>query len=192
MIKIGLTGNIGSGKTTVAKIFETLGVPIFYADIEARKFLSEKDVLDKLVNEFGNDILSDDNLDRGALAKIVFNDKAALETLNSIIHPRVRQSLMDWMSAKQDHKYVIQEAAILFESGFYIFFDKNIIVSCPEDVAIKRVMKRDGIGENDVRARIQNQWPEQKKIQLADYVILNDNTNLVIPQVLSIHKELSI
>ena len=99
---------------------------------------------------------------------------------------------MDWMSTKQDHKYVIQEAAILFESGFYNFFDKNIIVSCPEDVAIKRVMKRDGIGENDVRARIQNQWPEKKKIQLSDYVILNDNTNLVIPQVLSIHKELSI
>jgi len=192
MIKIGLTGNIGSGKTTVAKIFETLGVPVFYADIEARKFLLEKDVLDKLVNEFGNDILSDDNLDRGELAKIVFNDKAALETLNSIIHPRVRQSLMDWMSTKQDHKYVIQEAAILFESGFYNFFDKNIIVSCPEDVAIKRVMKRDGIGENDVRARIQNQWPEKKKIQLSDYVILNDNTNLVIPQILSIHKELSI
>jgi len=192
MIKIGLTGNIGSGKTTVAKIFEVIGVPVFYADIEARKFLSEKDVLDELVNEFGNNILSGDYLDRGELAKIVFNDKAALATLNSIIHPRVRQSLMDWISTKQDHKYVIQEAAILFESGFYNFFDKNIVISCPEDVAIERVMKRDGIDENAVRARIQNQWPEQKKIQLADFVIHNDNNELVIPQALSIHKELSL
>ena len=191
MIKVGLTGNIGSGKSTIAKIFETLGVPVFYADIEAKKILSENDVIDILVAEFGKNILLGNLIDRAALAKIVFNDKDALETLNSIIHPRVRQSLINWMETKRDHKYIIQEAAILFESGFYKFFDKNIFVSCPEQIAIERVMKRDHIGEKEVRARIQNQWLEKEKIQLADFIIHNDGANLVIPEILKIHKKLS-
>lgn len=191
MIKVGLTGNIGSGKSTVASVFETLGVPVFHADVEAKKILSGKEVIDLLVNEFGSSILSGSLIDRGALAKIVFKDKDALTTLNSIIHPRVRKSLISWMETKQDYKYIIQEAAILFESGFNKFFDKTIVVSCPEEIAIRRVIERDGVDENDVKARIQNQWSEQRKVELADFVINNDGTRLVIPEVIEIHKILN-
>lgn len=191
MIKVGLTGNIGSGKSTVASVFKSLGVPVFYADIEARKVLLDDKVIEILADSFGKSILEGEEVNRAKLAAVVFNDNKALETLNSIIHPKVRQALMNWMETKHDYKYIIQEAAILFESGFYQFFDKNIVVSCPEDVAVKRVMERDGVTKLDVISRIKNQWTEAEKIKLANYTILNDGNNLIIPQILSIHKKLS-
>lgn len=190
MIKVGLTGNIGSGKSTVAKVFETIGVPVFHADMEAKKFLSEPDVIDELSGLFGKEILNGQLINRKKLASIVFNDKKSLDTLNSIIHPRVRQALMDWIETKQDFRYIVQEAAILFESGFYKFFDKNIIVSCPEEIAVKRVMDRDGVSEKEVKARIHNQWPETDKISLADFIVKNDGNTMILPQILSIHESL--
>jgi len=190
MIKVGLTGNIGSGKSTIAMVFESFGVPVFHADDESKKFLSEPTVVEELANVFGHQILDGQSINRKKLASIVFNDRKELESLNSIIHPRVRQALMNWIESKQDCKYIVQEAAILFESGFYKFFDKNIVVSCPEEIAVKRVMDRDGASEKDIKARIQNQWLEKDKIPLADFIIVNDGNQMILPQILDIHKSL--
>jgi len=189
MIKVGLTGNMGSGKSTVAHIFEVLGAPVFHADAEAGKMLARPDVIDEVVSHFGKEILKDGAIDRKALAAIVFQDREALSHLNGIIHPRVRQKLLDWTGKQKDRPYVIQESAILFESGFHTFFDVNILVSCPEDIAVLRVIKRDGIGEEQVRERLKNQWPEERKKELADHIILNDGSTLIIPQVMALHRQ---
>jgi len=139
---------------------------------------------------FGRDIFTNDFVDRNKLAEIVFNNKESLDKLNSIIHPRVREDLARWLERRKDHPYVVQEAAILFESGFYKSFDKIVVVSCPEEIAIERVIKRDKLNESDIRSRIQNQWPESKKVSRADFIIHNDGATLVIPQVLKIHEQL--
>lgn len=190
MIKVGLTGNIGSGKSTVIQIFETLGVPVYHADLEAKKFL-KKDHVKRLINDrFGTDVFSGGQINRKKLAAIVFNDSEALNFLNAVIHPLVKEDLNSWMIRKKHHAYVIQEAAILFESGFYKDFDKVILISCPEDVAAKRVMKRDGVTVEEVLQRRANQWSQDKKIGLSDYIIDNSGNTLVLPQVLEIHKQL--
>jgi dephospho-CoA kinase len=192
MIKVGLTGNIGSGKSTVARIFEIIGVPVYQADKEAKKFLSKPEVKKELKKEFGQAIFSGIEIDRKKLAEIVFNTKKSLNFLNSIIHPLVRKDFEDWCSNYSEEPYIIQEAAILFESGFYKFFDKTIVVSCPKEIAVMRVMERDITTGREVKERIKNQWEQEKKINLADFIIINDNEQLVIPQVLQIHKELSL
>lgn len=191
MIKLGLTGNIGSGKSTVARIFEILGVPIYHADDEAKKLLQLPDVAEELLRIFGQEVFAGQNVDRKKLAAIVFHDKWSLNKLNSIIHPRVRQDFDQWIENQQGHAYIIQEAAILFESGFYKFFDRNIVVTCPAEMAIHRVMKRDQVPESVVRSRLQNQWAESKKVSLSHYVIDNSGSQLIIPQVLKIHEDIS-
>ncbi|MEZ5083225.1 MAG: dephospho-CoA kinase [Bacteroidales bacterium] len=189
MIKIGLTGNIGCGKSVVAKIFETLGVPVYHADLSARKFLDDNDIKNSLRSAFGDDIFDQDLINRNKLASIVFNDKSSLDYLNSLIHPKVKSDLNKWVQSKKEFPYIIQEAAILFESGFNREFDKVILVICPDDLAIQRVMKRDHISEAEVRRRQLNQWPQKQKITLSDYVINNDGNELLIPQVLTLHKQ---
>lgn len=191
MIKVGLTGNMGSGKSTVAEIFRVLGIPVYHADEEAKKFLGLKEVATELKQQFGEKVFDGNLIDKKKLAGLVFNDQKALEVLNSIIHPRVRKGLADWMTEHHRFPYVIQEAAILFESGFHAYFDRNILVACPENVAVGRVVQRDGVSEQEVRARLRNQWPEIKKRPLANYIIENDGSQLIIPQVLKIHLELS-
>lgn len=191
MIKVGLTGNIGSGKSTVARIFEILGVSVYFADQSARLMLDNKEVMPQLIETFGKKILTEDLVDRKKLAHIVFNDQQALKELNGIIHPRVRENFKLWMADRKNEPYVIQEAAILFESGFASFFDKVIFVSCPVNIAIQRVIDRDGVTEAEVRLRVQNQWAEEKKTDQSDFIINNDGSQLLIPQVLNIHKELS-
>lgn len=187
MIRVGLTGNIGTGKTMVSRIFETLGTPVYHADEEAKKFLTDKVVKDTLLNRFGDLIKTDNQIDRKKLATIVFKDKNSLEFLNSVIHPRVKADLKSWMSAHLSDPYIIQEAAILFESGFHTEFDKVILVVSPPEIAVKRVMERDGLPEQEIRKRIHHQWDQERKKELADFVIYNDETHLVIPQVLTIH-----
>lgn len=190
MIRVGLTGNIGTGKSTVAKIFELLGVPVYHADREAQKFYREDEVVQQMISEFGEEIYEGGVINRKKLASIVFKDKDKLQVLNGIIHPLVRQDLNMWFEKMSSHAYAIQEAAILFETGFYKSFDKNIMVYAPEQMAISRVMKRDGVGEQEVKDRMKNQWDSRKKISLADVVILNDESQLVIPQVLDFDKNM--
>lgn len=190
MIKVGLTGNIGSGKSLVARIFETLHVPIFSADIEGKKILDNPDIRDEIVNLFGQEVIEGTQLLRPKIAEIVFSDKLALEKLNQIIHPAVRKHFTNWAN-NQISPYVIYEAAILHESGHYKNMDKIILVKADENLRVKRVMQRDHVSEKQVRSRMQNQWPETDKEKLSDFVIENNGKSLVIPKVLSIHEQLS-
>lgn len=193
MKRIGLTGNIGTGKSTVARIFEVLGIPVYHADLKARTILDSEEVKLQLVQHFGATVLGlDHKVDRKALSSIVFADKTRLAALNKLIHPRVEEDFLQWCTQHQERDYIIQEAAILFESGFDRLFESTILVTAPPELCVTRVMARDGVTEEMVAGRIRNQWPQEKKQQLADYLIVNDDVRMVIPQVLAIHQELSI
>ncbi|MCF8235838.1 MAG: dephospho-CoA kinase [Bacteroidales bacterium] len=191
MKKVGLTGGMGSGKSTVAEIFKVFGVPVFFADDEGKKCLGQEDVKNKIVQEFGQNILDDkQDIDRKALAGIVFNDEKALKKLNNIIHPEVEKRFKTWLSKNQDEDYIIHEAAILFESGFYKMFDKIIAVSAPEEVRIKRLVKRDQSEAESLRRRMRFQLSEKERNSKSDFVIYNDGEQLIIPQTLRIHNTL--
>jgi len=190
MIRVALTGNIGTGKSTVCRIFESLGVPVYHADEEAKKFLSEKGVRETLIEKFGGKIKTGNEISRKKLAEKVFKDDQALEFLNSIIHPLVKNDLKGWIAKHQNHQYIIQEAAILFESGFDKEFDKIITVISPPGLAMQRVLARDKISVSDVKMRMDRQWDQERKRELSDFIIINDENHLVIPQVLLIHKTL--
>ncbi|MEI6059219.1 MAG: dephospho-CoA kinase [Bacteroidota bacterium] len=188
MKRIGLTGNIGTGKTTVARVFETLGVPVYHADKQARTFLDTSRVKEKLTTLFGRQVLdADQNVNRKALAAIVFNDKSKLDLLNGLIHPLVEQDFNIWCTLQQGNPYILHEAAILFESGFNRLFEANILVTAPIEVCIARVTARDGISEQLVMERMQNQWTQERKLEMADYIVLNDEQSMIIPQILHIH-----
>lgn len=191
MKKAGLTGNIGSGKSTVANIFSILGIPIYHADIEAKKFLFQKDVIDVLIDKFGDNIITNKQIDKKKLASIVFNDNNALIYLNNLIHPLVKEDFDNWCNLLVSNpEYIIQEAAILFESNFNQYFDKIILVTAPLSIRLERVSKRDQINKEEIIKRMNNQWDEEKKIKLSDYIIQNDNFHLLIPQVIEIHKKI--
>ncbi len=190
MKKIGLTGGIGSGKTMVAKIFETLGISVYYADDKA-KFLMNHDpeLKEKLISQFGEALYKNGELDRPFLASIVFNDPLKLEQLNSMIHPVTIRDAEQWMR-NQDAPYTIKEAAILFESGAAEHLDYVIGVSAPAHIRMKRVMDRDGLTAEEIRKRMEKQISESMKMKLCDFIILNDEAELVIPQVIELHKKL--
>ena len=191
MKRIGLTGNIGSGKSTVAQIFEILGVPVYHADIQAREILGSSNVVEQIKNLFGNKVItSQHQVDRKILASIVFNDKNKLETLNNLIHPLVEEDFSKWCNLYLESDYILHEAAVLFESGFDRLFDANILITAPEELCIARVMARDSITKEMVVHRIQNQWSEDKKQKLAQYEVINDENALVIAQVLAIHRQI--
>lgn len=190
MKKIGLTGGIGSGKTMVAKIFETLGIPVYYADSAAKHLMNNDPFLrDQLVSVFGEQVYTSDGLNRAYLASVVFNDKHRLEQLNALIHPVTIKDAEEWMK-KQKAPYVIKEAAILFETGSAEHLDHVIGVSAPSHVRIQRVMDRDGLTAADVKKRMDQQISESMKMKLCDYIIVNDEVELVIPQVLELHEKL--
>ena len=189
MLKVGLTGNLGSGKSVVAKIFSILTIPVYYADDVSKTFLSDKIVQEKIRRTFGPDVFSDTmEVDRKVLGKIVFSDPNALISLNAILHPLVREDFRNWCNSIQENPYVIQEAAIIYESGFKDDYDKIIHVSCPEEIAIARAMHRDNADHKDIVKRMRFQWKDEKKASISDYVILNDGSELVITQVLKIHE----
>ena len=190
MKRIGLTGNIGSGKTTVASCFEILGIAVFNADKQA-KLLMNKDVNLKqsLIAEFGKEVFLNNELNRKYLSKLAFNDDLVLKRLNALVHPVVQEAFEKW-SIQQSGAYVIKEAAILFESNTYQSLDAIICISCPEEIRLKRILKRDDLSEKDLRQRMSHQWAEEKKISLSDYVITNDDSSLVMPQILSVHSAL--
>ena len=192
MLKVGLTGNIGSGKSLVSEVFSIYGVPVYHADQESRKFLSDPVVKEKILSLFGEKVLSaSGEIDRGALATLVFSDEKALMTLNSILHPMVIDDFTHWCEAFSENLYIIQEAAIIFESGVAGIFDRIIHVSCPKEIAIERVMKRDGTDGNSVLQRMRFQMEDTEKVKHSDFVINNDGSEMIIPQVLSIHQQLS-
>jgi len=190
MIKIGITGGIGSGKTTVSKVFETLGIPVYYADTEAKKIIDTEEVKNAIVKLFGSNVLTPpNNINRKQLAELVFNDKTKLRQLNSLVHPAVAKHFEQW-AENQNTPYVLKEAAILFESGANKQVDKTIVVTAPLQLRIKRVCDRDKVGEQEVLNRINNQMNEDEKIKLSDFVIVNDEKELIIPQVIGIHKKI--
>jgi dephospho-CoA kinase len=194
MIKTGITGGIGSGKTTVCKLFEQLGVPVYYADDRAKYLMqNEPFVIDALMRAFGADIYTDGTLNRKLLADRAFNSKEQVAKLNSIVHPAVFLDNDKWLGEQQAKgvPYVIKEAALLIETGSYKKLDKLIVVTAPEDVRIKRIQARDNSTEEEVRARIQHQLPEEEKVKLAHYVITNNgDTELLHQQVADIHAQL--
>ena len=189
VLKIGLTGGIGSGKTTVAKIFELLGVPVYYAD-EASKRLyhTNEELRSSLKKHFGEDVYTNDQLNRSKLAAIVFNDPAKLELLNSLVHPLTIKDAEEWIQ-QQKVPYIIKEAALLFEAGSAGGLDYTVGVSTPQHLRIKRVMDRDGITREEVLSRMKRQMDEEIKMLLCDFVIKNDEQELVIPQVLTLHEK---
>jgi dephospho-CoA kinase len=191
MLKIGITGGIGSGKSTVCKVFFVMGIPVFEADKVAKKLMiTDQEIREKLVTLFGAAVyLPNQAIDRKFLAGIVFKDPSLLAQLNAIVHPVVRKTFFDWCESQQS-PYIIHEAAILFESGFYKMMDKTITVATSENERIQRVMKRDGITLEMVKERIKNQWSDDERVKLADFVISNNDNELIIPQIIEIDKKI--
>lgn len=192
MLKAGITGGIGSGKSTVAAVFALLGVPVYSADDAARQLLNEDPrILEGLKKMFGDKVFDAGGLpDRKKIAAEVFGSREKLEKLNALVHPRVREHFVNWLGTHKNHPYVLKEAAILFESGTYKELDKIITVIAPLDTRIHRVMKRDNTTEEDVRRRMENQMSDEEKLKLSQFIIRNGDNDLVIPQVLAIHEKL--
>ncbi|MEO6327377.1 MAG: dephospho-CoA kinase [Ginsengibacter sp.] len=189
MLRIGLTGGIGSGKSTVAGIFEVLGIPVYYADVAAKKLMNESEVLKAaLQKEFGKDIYSNGRLDRKLLGEKVFNDKKKLDLLNSIVHPVTIEDAEKWIS-QQTSPYIIKEAALLFESGSNKYLDFIIGVSAPLQLRIERTIARGEITYEQVTARMNKQMDEETKLSLCDYIITNDEQQLLLPQALKLHQQ---
>ncbi len=189
MISVSLSGGIGSGKSTVLKVFSFLKIPSYNADQEAKFLLdTNKDLKASIIANFG-DVYLNGSINRKQFAEIIFNNEENRKLANSIIHPFVRDDFQKWMGL-QKSKYVIQEAAIIFETGAYKLFDRNILVCAPEDLRIKRIIARDGMDESLIRTRMKAQWKDEQKIPLADFCIMNDEKHSLIDQVLSIHKSL--
>jgi len=190
MLKIGLTGGIGSGKTVVADIFRRLGVPVYDADAEARTLTeSNEEIKSELKKYFGREIFFKDNsLNREKLASLVFSNNEKLSQLNSIVHPVVKKHFSNWLQQNKASKYIIKEAAILFESESNEGLDKIISVAAPEEIRVRRVMERDNVAEKKVRRIMKNQWSEEERNKRSDYIITNDDQTLIIPQVLKLHE----
>lgn len=194
MQHLGITGGIGSGKTTVCKIFETLGIPVYYADDRAKYLMShDPKLIAGIIELFGSEaFLEPQVLNRAHIAQVAFNDKAKLNQLNALVHPAVAQDGLNWQAAQQNVPYTLKEAALLFESGSYRTLDKIIVVAAPLELRIQRVMARDGAKREEVEARISKQMPEAEKVSLADFVVNNDGVHALIPQVMTIHTKIKL
>ncbi len=189
-LKVGLTGGIGSGKSTVAKVFEVLGIPVYYADDAAKRLMNEDSLIkEQLLAAFGSLAYTDGKLNRDYISSLVFTDKEKLNVLNGIVHPATIKDANEWMQ-QQRAAYALKEAALIFESGSNKGLDFVIGVFAPVELRTKRIMLRDGISEDEVKARMNKQMDETAKMQLCDYKITNDDAQLVIPQVLQIHASL--
>jgi len=190
MKKIGLTGGIGTGKTYVSKIFQKMGIPIFNADEQAKKCMVEDSSLKAAVQlAFGESMYLKGVLQKDTLANIVFNNTEALGKLNALVHPIVKQKFEDWCT-QQSTSIVIKEAAILFESDAHLGLDAVVCVSAPEKLRIERVQKRDESSVEQIKSRMSKQMPQAEKEELADFLIVNDQVQLLLPQVLTIIAEM--
>jgi dephospho-CoA kinase len=190
MFKVGITGGIGSGKTTVCRVFEVLGIPVFYADPVAREVMNTDPVLIMGVKDaFGDEAYQEGILNRKFLANIVFNDQRELAKLNALVHPAVFRAFDAWVRAQQGVPYVLKEAALLFESGSDKLCDETVLVTAPRDLKIQRVHNRDKITEGEVLKRMDKQFSDEKKAKLASFLVRNDEKELLIPQVLKLHEQ---
>jgi len=189
---IGLTGGIGSGKTTIANYFATMGVPVYIADDAAKKVMQAEKIIKLIKTTFGDSIFENDVLNRAKLAEIVFNNAEKLAQLNVIVHPAVKSDFESWLQENKNHDYVIYEAAILFESGRYKECDVIITVTAPEEIRIERVVKRDNTTREQVLSRIKMQWNDEKRISLSNFVINNSNLKIAKEEVVKILKILNI
>jgi dephospho-CoA kinase len=191
MLRIGITGIIGSGKTTVCKIFEVLGIQVYYADKEAKKLYSDPEVKKEIRNFLGNDLFDNTgNVDLQKLADLLFEDKNKLIRINQIIHPRVKTNFEIWAEQQSGHSYILFESALLFESIFNKQYNYSITVSSDEDLCIKRVMARDQLTQDQVKNRMKHQLSNAEKTRMANYVIINNDKKMLIPQVNKIHQKL--
>lgn len=190
---VGLTGGIGSGKTTIANMFQELGVAIYIADIEAKKLMQTSEVIKKELTEaFGEEAYINGELNRSYLSNIVFNQPEELQKINNIIHPKVGAHFKEWYQAHHNDTYVIKEAAILFENDTYKQCDKIITVVAPVEERFRRILLRDTTTREAVQNRMDNQWSDAKKIALSDYVIYNEDLEKASAQVAQIHQEISL
>jgi dephospho-CoA kinase len=189
-LRIGLTGGIGSGKSTIAKVFEVLGIPVYYADEEAKRVMNEDEALqEQIIEHFGKEAYKDSRLDRRYISGIVFNNREMLELLNSLVHPVTLRDSERWMQ-QQTTPYAIKEAALIFESSAQQYLDYVIGVSAPAPLRMHRAMQRDSVTREEVQARINRQIQESIKMRLCDFIIYNDEQQLVMPQVLTLHEKL--
>ncbi len=190
MLKVGLTGGIGAGKSTVAHIFEVLGIPVYHADQEAKRLMqTNPSLMEKIKNAFSEKAYVEGALDRKFLSSFVFNDKQKLELLNSIVHPFTIQDGLEWMK-KQTSPYAIKEAALIFESGSQGEFDTIIGVFAPPALRIHRTIQRDQVEREKVLNRMENQLDENIKMKLCDHVLINNEQSLLVPQVIDLHAQL--
>ena len=188
---IGLTGGIGSGKTTVANYIKSLGFPVYIADEKAKKIMETKKVIELVQNTFGKEVIADGKINRQQLAQLVFNNPDKLQKLNDIVHPIVKQNFNNWVKKHKNQPFVFKEAAILFESGSYKYCDSIITVTAPLEARLQRVIDRDKTNKEQVLDRMKNQWSEEKKIEKSDYIIHNismEDTKNQVDNILKILK----
>ncbi len=189
-LRIGITGGMGAGKSTICKIFGQLGVPIYDADLRAKWLMSnDKELIDAIKTNFGWDAYTrKEELNREYLAKVVFNNEAQLKILNGIVHPAVKRDYEVWTLEHKDQPYSLKEAALLFESESYKALHKVIVVTSPIETRIERIIKRDHVKREDILKRIQNQTTDRERMSMADWVIYNDGVNSLIEQTLEVHQ----
>lgn len=190
MFKIGITGGIGSGKTTVCQVFEVLGIPVFYADNAAKSLMhTDKLLRQDIIEGFGKQsYFENGDLNRKHISSIVFNDNEQLLKLNALVHPAVFRAFDIWVNMQDHVPYVLKEAALLFESNSYRMCDRSILVKSPEALKISRIIKRDSTTADEVRLRMNRQYTDKQKEPLADHIIINDEQMLMIPQILELHQ----
>jgi dephospho-CoA kinase len=189
-LKLGVTGGIGSGKTTVCKVFGVLGIPVFSADDEAKRIQdNDREVQIKINSLAGKDLFSSGKLDRPELAKIIFNNKELLEKVNLLIHPAVFRSFGEWVN-KQDSPYSIMEAAILFESGAFRLMDRIVTVVTPLEERIERLLSGNKLSREQIMERIKNQIDDESRVKQSDFVISNSENDMIIPAIIGIHEEM--
>lgn len=191
MLKVGLTGGIGSGKSYVSRIFKTLGISVYDSDHEAKRLMEEnQDLRMRIIDIFGNSTFSNGHLDRKYISDQVFADKMLLSRLNEIVHPAVHNDFLIWSEVQEERFYIMKEAAILFETGGFKLLDLNILVIADEQTRINRVVNRDNISEQNVRDRMNNQMSDEEKMKYADFVIYNNNDSMILQQIVDLHHQI--
>lgn len=192
MIKLGVTGGIGSGKSVVCEVLRLHDIPVYDADLEAKNLNDTSPVIrEKLIEAFGAELYKNDKLDRKKLAQLIFNDEKNLHRVNSIIHPELAKHFEKWTDERIEHPIAAIDAAVLFEAGFQQFVDKTITVFSPVETRIERVVKRDNLTKEQILSRINSQMSDEEKIRLSDFVIINDNKHSILEQVSTILKTIS-